>query len=290
MLGAALKTLIAKGRTGPTFGIVHPFSTHSFALRYWLAACGIDPDRDVRLVVVPPPYAVEALESGQVDGFCVGEPWNNVAAERGSGVVALAVSQIWQASPCKVLGLRRDFAERWPARVAALVRAVTKAAEWADRPENRESLAVLLSAPDLVGVHPAIIERSLAGTFAAGAGGAPERVPGFIAFSREGATFPSRDHALWFYSQMVRWGQIQPSRDAETTAAESFRRISIAQPTRPRQAPVRAGERRGRCERLLRRSNLRPGRRCGISRRLPSDDRMSNRCGWRRIEQPACNE
>ncbi|BBE72464.1 CmpA/NrtA family ABC transporter substrate-binding protein [Oharaeibacter diazotrophicus] len=222
-LGAALRKVVRAGRPPMTFGMVHPFSAHNYALRYWLSASGIDPDADVRLVVVPPPYAVEALESGQVDGFCVGEPWNTVAAARGVGVVALAASEIWTASPCKVLGMRAAFAERHPARAAALVRALVRAGRWADDPANRRPLAELLAAPDLVGADAGLIEDGLAGRLPDPAGAAPRAVPDFIAFAAGGATFPRRDHALWFYGQMVRWGQVPASADAERAAAATYR-------------------------------------------------------------------
>ncbi|WP_246329575.1 CmpA/NrtA family ABC transporter substrate-binding protein [Chthonobacter rhizosphaerae] len=224
-LGAALKAVVRERGPGQplTFAMVHPFSAHNYELRYFLAAAGIHPDRDVRLVVVPPPYMVEAVESGQIDGFSVGEPWNSLAVERGAGVLLVPKVEIWRSSPCKVLGMRADWAERHPAKVAALLRAVEKAARFVDDPANRETLVGLLAAEDIVGVDPAIIRRSLSGEMVLRKGEAPRLVPDFIGFSRGAATFPWKSHALWFYSQMVRWGHAGLAPDLQATAAAVYR-------------------------------------------------------------------
>lgn len=222
-LGAVLRTVAARRRQPLTFAMVHPFSAHNYELRYFLAAAGLHPDRDVRLVVVPPPYMVEAIESGQIDGCCVGEPWNSLAVESGAGVILLAKSEIWRSSPCKVLGMRADFAARSPATVSAVVRAVERAARWADDPAHRSDLAALLAEPDLVGIDAAIIERALAGALVTEKGAAARSVPDFLTFHRRAATFPWRSHALWFYSQMVRWGQVAASPEAQAKAAATYR-------------------------------------------------------------------
>jgi ABC-type nitrate/sulfonate/bicarbonate transport system substrate-binding protein len=222
-LGAALARVVARRGQPPTLAMVHPFSAHNYELRYWLAACGIDPERDVRLVVVPPPYVGEAMASGQIDGFCVGEPWNSLAVESGAGVLILAASEIWHANPCKVLGIRADWAEAHPARLVALLRAVDAAARWADDPANRRELAHILSEPDVLGVDAALIERSLAGRLLQAKGGPERHLPDFFAFHRDGVGHPTPGHALWFYSQMVRWGQVAGSPEAERAAARTYR-------------------------------------------------------------------
>ncbi len=222
-LGAALKAVVARRPRPLIFAMVHPFSSHNYELRYFLAAAGIHPDKDVRLTVVPPPYMVEAIESRQIDGFCVGEPWNSLAVESGAGVLLLAKAELWRSSPCKVLGLRTAFAERAPATVAALVRAVERSARWADDPANRAELAHLLAEPGLVGVDAPIVERALSGQLVRERGAAPLPQPDFLTFHGRAATFPWRSHALWFYSQMVRWGQIPPTPEAEAAAAATYR-------------------------------------------------------------------
>jgi len=222
-LGAALKAVVA-ARTEPlTFAIVHPFSSHNYELRYWLAAAGIHPDRDMRLVVVPPPYMVEAIESGQIDGFAVGEPWNSLAVDSGAGILILAMTEIWRSGPCKVLGSRRDWAEANPARLAALVRAVVRAAAWADDPANIDELAALLADPTAVGVDAAVIKRALSGHILRQRGLPPVDMPGFLTFHGHAATFPWHSQALWLASQMIRWGQVEDGRQVLDSASATYR-------------------------------------------------------------------
>ena len=192
-----------------TFAMVYPFSCHNYELRYWLAASGIDPDRDVRLVVLPPPLLVDALREGQIDGFCVGEPWNSVAVSVGVGHIVAPTSAIWRSSPEKVLGCRREWTERHPQRVSALVRALYRAAAWCDDPRNHEELAHLLAEPRYVGAPAEILMRGLSNRLAFAPQEAPRHVEDFYVPARHHATFPWRSHALWFYSQMVRWRQIE---------------------------------------------------------------------------------
>jgi ABC-type nitrate/sulfonate/bicarbonate transport system substrate-binding protein len=191
-----------------TFAMVYPFSSHNYELRYWLAACGIDPDRDVRLVVIPPPLLVDAMREGQVDGFCVGEPWNSLAVAVGVGCIVLPTTAIWRLSPEKVLGCRLEWTQRHPDRLQALVRALYKAALWCERPENHEELSRLLAEPRFVGAPAEILLRGLSNRLCLQPDGELQHVPGFYLPASQLATFPWVSHALWFYSQMVRWGQI----------------------------------------------------------------------------------
>jgi two-component system, oxyanion-binding sensor len=210
--GAALRYAVAarqRVRGEPlTFGIVYPFSCHNYELRYWLAAAGIHPDRDVRLVVIPPPFLADALHAGEIDGFCVGEPWNSVAVEAGVGVIALATTAIWPLSPEKVLGLRQDWALEHPRPLAALVRAIYRAAYWCERPENHAELARLLAEPRFVGAPAPLLRRALANRLVLIPGQPDQYVEGFFATARDEATFPWTSHALWFHAQMMRWGQL----------------------------------------------------------------------------------
>jgi ABC-type nitrate/sulfonate/bicarbonate transport system substrate-binding protein len=225
--GAALArvvTLRAKAQLPPfTFAMVFPFSCHNYELRYWLAASGIDPDRDVRLVVLPPPLLVDALRSGQVDGFCVGEPWNSLAVATGIGCIAAATSDIWQRGPEKVLGMRRDWAERHPAQVAALVRAVAAAARWCDAAENRMELATLLSEPRFVGAPADLLRGALEGRLPFAQGTVPVERPDFITFARYDATLPWPEHAAWFYVQMRQWGQLDAAPGQLEVARGAYR-------------------------------------------------------------------
>jgi NitT/TauT family transport system ATP-binding protein len=224
--GAALRSIVAEraalGLPPLAFGMVYPFSCHNYELRYWLAASGIHPDRDVRLAVIPPPFMVDALTTGHVDGFCVGEPWNSLAVEAGVGVIVTTKAQIWRLSPEKVLGLRADWAERHPDRLAALIRALWRAAAWCDEPANHAELAYILAQPAYLDCPVAVLRRGLAGRLVLPAETATP-IADFLVFSRKAATFPWTSHALWLFAQMVRWGQVAPGAAAAATARATYR-------------------------------------------------------------------
>lgn len=211
--GRALRRVVSdrqrEGKPPLTFAMVYPFSCHNYELRYWLSAVGIEPDRELRLVVLPPPLLVDALREGQIDGFCVGEPWNSLAVSVGVGCIVTATTSIWRHSPEKVLGCRREWVERFPDRTAALIRAVYRAAQWCEQPGNHEELARLLSEPRYVGAPAHILLHGLSGNLTLVPEGESRALRDFYVPSREQATFPWISHALWFYSQMVRWGQIE---------------------------------------------------------------------------------
>ena len=209
--GHALKQVIAQraqqGLPSLTFGMVYPFSCHNYELRYWLAACGVDPDHDVQLVVIPPPLLVDALREGQIDGFCVGEPWNSLAVEAGVGTIVNATSEIWRLSPEKVLGCRADWAKQHPQQVAGMIRAIYRAAQWCDQPENHTALAAILAKPIYIGAPVDMLQRSLSCKLRLSVDSEPVDIPEFFVMHRQLANFPWASHALWFYSQMVRWKQ-----------------------------------------------------------------------------------
>jgi NitT/TauT family transport system ATP-binding protein len=211
--GDALRAVVtARDRAGKaplTLAMVYPFSCHNYELRYWLSACGIDPDRDVRLLVLPPPLLVDALREGQIDGFCVGEPWNSLAVAVGVGSIVTATSAIWRLSPEKVLGCKLEWAQRHPDRMAAVIRAVYRAAQWCGQVANQQELASLLAEPRFVGAPAATLLRGLTNKLSLTHGEAPQQLQDFYLPAQQMATFPWTSHALWFYSQMVRWQQIE---------------------------------------------------------------------------------
>lgn len=225
-VGKALATVVAaRRRSGEArlqFAVVHPHSGHNFELRYWLSACGIDPQSDVEIVIVPPPLMPDALKSGRIDGFCVGEPWNSLAVASGSGRIATTKSAIWRASPEKVLGVRADVAERDPEAIAALLRALWLAAQWCGNPENHPELCNILARSEYLAVPAAVILRALSGNIDFG-GGLSRTVADFFVPAARAATFPWQSHALWFYSQMVRWGQVSHTPENAAIALRSFR-------------------------------------------------------------------
>ena len=211
----ALKRVVEERRGlggGPlTFAAVFPFSLHAYVLRDWLAEAGIDPDRDVRLVITPPPRMAAQLRSGEIDGFCVGAPWNAVAEADGSGEIMVRTRELWPGKPDKVLGVAAAFAEREPRALQALLRALVKAAAWADAPQNRPALARLLAQPQYVGQPEPVLARSLVDS------------PGALVFHAEGANLPSLEEAAWILAQMRRWGQIDSGVDLAGTAAAVYR-------------------------------------------------------------------
>lgn len=211
------------GRPPLRFAMVYPFAMHNYELRYWLAAGGIDPDRDVQLVVVPPPRMVEALERGAIDGFCVGEPWNSLAVERGIGCVVVTKTELWNNSPEKVLAVTESFAARRPDVHRALLRALIEAARWADEPANRPEVAAILAQPRYVGAPESVLAESLCDRLVREPGGASAPVPGFHVFHRYAASFPWTSHAMWLLGQMVRWRQLAIPVDIATTAHAVYR-------------------------------------------------------------------
>lgn len=207
-LGEVVKARRASGQPALTFAVVFPQSMHNYLLRDWLVGAGVDPDRDVRIVVIPPPRMVERMRAGEIDGFCVGAPWNAVAEAEGVGRILMTSSQIWAGGPDKVLGVTTELAAQRPDDLRACLRAVIRGAAWADAPENRQDLVALLARPAWVGVAPEALVRALEQE---------------IVFHRDGAGFPDRQHALWFLSQMVRWGQLDAGRDLEALADQVYR-------------------------------------------------------------------
>jgi NitT/TauT family transport system ATP-binding protein len=217
--GRALAAVLRQGES-LRFAVVHPHSGHNYELRYWLSACGIDPDRDVEIVVVPPPLMADALGAGRIDGYCVGEPWNTAAVMKGVGRIATTKAAIWRSSPEKVLGVAADWAEAQPEAFAALLRALYRASLWCGDPANHAELAEVMAAH--IGCPADWLEPALKGRIPAG-DGTVVAAPDFFVPHAKAATFPWKSHGLWFYSQMVHWGQVEASAASETIARESYR-------------------------------------------------------------------
>jgi len=213
----------ARGGEPLTFGMTFPFSTHNYHLRFWMAAAGIDPDEDVRLVVLPPPYMVESLANKQVDGFGVGAPWNSVAVDLGIGFILHFVSEILARAAEKVLGVRSAWAEENPDVLKRLVRAHRRAAAFVEDVANREEVAALLARPDRIGVSPDVIRRTLDGRMKVAPGGAVRVSERYLLIGRECAARPDPAQAAWLYAQMVRWGQAPLSADLLAAAKAVFR-------------------------------------------------------------------
>tara|TARA_R110002072_G_scaffold51291_8_gene137538 strand:- start:2002 stop:3222 length:1221 start_codon:yes stop_codon:yes gene_type:complete len=223
--GALLAEVVAaralSGKRRLQFGVVHPFSAHNFELHYWLAASGIAPDRDVDIVVLPPSLLPDALAAGQIDGFCAGEPWNTLAVKAAVGKIATVKSAIWASSPEKVLAVNALWADENREALHALLRALHGASLWCSATENLAALAQLLSSSRYIDRPVDSILPGLNGRLL-GARSTDTPAPFFDTFARA-ATFPWQSHALWFYSQMVRWRQVEHRAANVETARTSFR-------------------------------------------------------------------
>ncbi|MGC9160229.1 CmpA/NrtA family ABC transporter substrate-binding protein [Acidithiobacillus sp.] len=220
-LARTLKILVdedRRARRAPmTFAVVSTVSNHYYQLRHWLHSGGVDPDRDVQLLVVPPPRMVEALQAGKIVGYCVGEPWNSLAARKGVGMPIVGSSELWSNVLEKVLGVREAWARQHPETHLALIRSIVEAARILDSAAGRREAAPLVAAH--IGVDPAVVELSLLGQVPGLAGPAPD----FHVFHRYAANFPWRSHALWFLQQMRLAGQCAADPDARATAWQVYR-------------------------------------------------------------------
>ncbi|MEA2830355.1 MAG: two-component system, oxyanion-binding sensor [Bradyrhizobium sp.] len=212
-----------KGTEPLTFGMTFPFSTHNYQLRFWMAAGGVDPDEDVRLVVLPPPYMVDSLANGHVDAFCVGAPWNSVAVDLGVGHILHFVADILVRAAEKVLAVRQDWSEKNTELLAALVRAHARAAEFIEQPQNRAEAAHILAQPERIGVEAEVIRRTLDGRLKISPDGTMRESGRYLLVGREGAARPDPVQAAWLYAQMVRWGQASFSPEALRIAKGVFR-------------------------------------------------------------------
>jgi NitT/TauT family transport system ATP-binding protein/nitrate/nitrite transport system substrate-binding protein len=213
LVGERLREHLRGRRARFRFAVVHVYSTHNLLLRYWLAACGIDPDSDVEFVVVPPAETVEALRRNDIDGFCAGAPWGGVAASCNVGSTILRTSQIWHNHPEKCLAVSSRWADDNPAMMEALLDAMIEGARFCDSPDHAADVAALLSRDDYLGMSPALIRASLP----ANTTSLPPRADADRSiFFANAANFPWRSHAMWFLDQMARWGYMAAPEQAAT--------------------------------------------------------------------------
>ncbi len=223
---ALSRVVVARQRKGLeplTFGMTFPFSTHNYQLRFWMAAGGVDPDEDIRLVVLPPPYMVDSLASGQVDAFCVGAPWNSVAVDLGVGHILHFVSDILVRAAEKVLAVRQQWADENPKVLGALIRACQRAATFIESPETRGEAADILANTNRIGVDAEVIRRTLDGRLKISPNGEMRASARYLLVGREGAARPEPVQAAWLYAQMVRWGQTIDTESALNVAKAVFR-------------------------------------------------------------------
>jgi ABC-type nitrate/sulfonate/bicarbonate transport system substrate-binding protein len=202
--GVALREEIrrTRGKKIFTFGAVYPFSSHHYLLRNWLASFDIDPDRDVRIVIVPPPQMVANLKAGNLDGFCVGEPWNSVAVKANTGWCVAASAELEPNHPEKVLMVRRDFSEKRDEEHLALVAALLEACEFCHAHENRERVITTLARPEYVGAPETTLRAGLSGKLDFGRGRGVRAIPDFNIFYGHNANEPSGEKVAWVLQHM----------------------------------------------------------------------------------------
>lgn len=195
--------LVAAADKRLTIGVPFPFSMHAELLYYWLSASGLPAPQAVNIRTVPPPMMADALEAGEIDAFCVGEPWGSQTVERGLGELILPGSAIWSFAPEKVLAVRSHWADDEPDLTARLMRAVWKACRWLGQGGVRTTAAELLSDSRYLDLPPEIIDRSLSGRLVVTPSGETGRFPGFLEFYDGAANFPWKSQAAWIGNQIA---------------------------------------------------------------------------------------
>jgi nitrate/nitrite transport system ATP-binding protein len=181
---------------------------HNLMLRYWLASGGIDPDRDVALTVIPPPQMFSNLKAGNIDGYCVGEPWNSRAVYEEQGFVIATDLELWSGHPEKVLGVREEWVNKYPQTHIALVKALLEACAYCDDPRNREEILQLLTLEQYVGSAPEYTRPGFIDPYNRGTGEKPQKLPRFNQFYVDKTNYPDQIEGLWLMTQLARWDLI----------------------------------------------------------------------------------
>ncbi|RVT80740.1 nitrate ABC transporter substrate-binding protein [Agrobacterium sp. CNPSo 2736] len=192
-----------------------PGGTHDLWIRYWLAAGGIDPDKDVSTIVVPPPQMVANMKVGNMDVFCVGEPWNEQLVNQGIGFTACTTGELWKGHPEKALGMRADWVEKNPNATKALLMAVMEAQQWCDEMANKEEMSTILGKRQWFNVPPKDVLGRLKGNINYGNGRVLENTGLQMKFWQDHASYPFRSHDSWFIAENIRWGKFAPDTDVK---------------------------------------------------------------------------
>ena len=235
----------ARGEEPLTFGMTFPFSTHNYHLRFWMAAGGVDPDEDVRLVVCSPPYMVESLANRHVDAFCVGAPWNSVAVDLGIGFILHFVSEILARATERTLGVRASWAQEHPDTLRRLVRAHGRAAAFVEDHANLDEVTTMLAAPNRIGAAAEVIRRTLDGRMKVAPDGMVRASDRYLLVGRKGAGRPDPLHAAWLYAQMVRWGRRRCRPNCSPVPRRCFGPTSMTRRSRASRPSTLASQRTG---------------------------------------------
>ena len=203
-----LKPLVDKAKASGepmSFAMTFPPGTHAMWIRYWLASGGINPDKDVNLITIPPPQMVANMKVGKMEGFCVGEPWNNRAIEDGVGFTAITTQKMWKDHPEKVCAFTEEFAAKNPKTVKAVLKALHLASVHLDDMNNRAKAAEIIARPAYINCPPAIILERLLGKYEYG-DGRVEQDPNYMIFSQRTCNYPQPIYGQWWLTQLQRWG------------------------------------------------------------------------------------
>ncbi|WP_132252899.1 CmpA/NrtA family ABC transporter substrate-binding protein [Methylobacterium segetis] len=211
---AALERKKAAGKSVKA-AMTFPGGTHDLWIRYWLAAGGIDPDKDIETIVVPPPQMVANMKVGTMDCFCVCEPWNAQLISQGIGYTALTTGELWKDHPEKAFAMRASFVDKYPNASKALLMAVMEAQQWCDKPENRDELAGIVAKRQWINVAVNDVVDRMKGNFDYGDGRKVEDSPHIMKYWADNASYPYKSHDLWFLTEDIRWGKFDPTTDTK---------------------------------------------------------------------------
>ena len=214
----ALKESFAKAKANNKelkCAVTFPGGTHDLWMRYWLSAGGIDPEKDVSTIVVPPPQMVANMKVGNMEAFCVAEPWNLQLVNQGIGYTALTTGELWNKHPEKAFAMRADWVDKHPKAAKALLMAVQEAQMWCDKPENKEEMCNIVSKRQWFKVPVADIVDRAKGKFNYGDGRVVENSPHVMKYWIEDASYPFKSHDLWFLTEDIRWGYLPPDTDTK---------------------------------------------------------------------------
>ena len=211
---AALERKKASGKSVKA-AMTFPGGTHDLWIRYWLAAGGIDPDKDIETIVVPPPQMVANMKVGTMDCFCVCEPWNEQLITQGIGYTALTTGELWKDHPEKALGMRASWVDKYPNAAKALLAAVMEAQQWCDKPENRDELAGIVAKRQWINVPASDVVKRMKGEFDYGDGRKVVNSPHIMKYWADDASYPYKSHDLWFLTEDIRWGKFDPQTDTK---------------------------------------------------------------------------
>jgi nitrate/nitrite transport system substrate-binding protein len=195
-----------------TFAMTFPPGTHAMWTRYWLASGGIHPDKDVTLITIPPPQMVANMKVDKMDGFCVGEPWNNRAIVDGIGYTVITTQQMWKDHPEKVCAFTEEFATKNPKTVKAILKALHMSSTYLDNLDNRAKATEVIARPAYINCPPEIILERLLGKYNYG-DGRSEQDPNYMIYSSRNCNYPHRIYATWWLTQFRRWGMVKAAPD-----------------------------------------------------------------------------